>query len=417
MYIRTAIFTLMISLVLIPSSAQAQPYYECLVASDAARGGVCEQHRGRVHKCQLYDGYSGGIPNHCSNFCVERSEIPAACAVVTVGVSSNPEAHQGKAQVEEQLGIDIEDLGDIGGEVQSRLQGIENEINVDDGVDADEIQHVVGRVVAVIRDILGERLGDTVSKVTDKVKEVFTGSDDPEETSDDDDEDLEELTEEDFFDTGLDSTGFNEYKAEKWPDEDGTKIAKIVDPYGVERYTSDGKHFYDSPYDAAHSGEGFSNVVNGVKGAWESVKGVFSFETKLKDEDKELQRKIAREVLDDAKSNRQKDIEKAYEKLSDKVKAPALADVPASAVIEVAKEARASDFAQGALLYIEQREEGKSQANIKANLSEELSEGYGTFGEGVSLSTVNEYAPAVLFARYEEAYQRYRLAKEFGRTE
>ncbi len=40
---------------------------------------------------------------------------------------------------------------------------------------------------------------------------------------------------------------------------------------------------------------------------------------------------------------------------------------------------------------------------------------YGTFGRGVSFAIVNKYAKAVIYARFEESYQRYLLAKEFGR--
>ena len=56
-------------------------------------------------------------------------------------------------------------------------------------------------------------------------------------------------------------------------------------------------------------------------------------------------------------------------------------------------------------------------ASIRENNSEVLSGGYGTFGNQgeVSLSTTNKYGEAVLYARYEEAYQRYKIAKESGR--
>lgn len=391
-----------------PASVFAQPFYECQVVSDAAKGRPCEADRGRIHACQIYDSsYKGGsIPSFCLNQCVDRSGIPEDCAVVIVAPSRNPEAHQGRSQVIEQTGLDPEDLGEIGGEVRDRLSGIENEINTDDGVDSDEVSYVVGRIVDVIKDIFKEKIGGAVTGVKDKIKDIIPGGDDE-----------DELTEEDFMDTGLDSTQPGEYKTEKWPDEDGVKIAKIVDPYGIERYTSDGKHFYDNPYSAAHSGEGLRSLSNGIKDSWRDFTGFFSFRGKLKDKDKELQRQIAREVLDDAKSQRDKDVEKAYEKLSDKVKVPTFGDVPAKVVIESMKEASATDFAGGALRYIEERKGGMSPAGVRENYIEELSAGYGSFGEGVSLSTANKQAEAVIFARYEEVYQRYLLAKEFGRED
>lgn len=189
-----------------------------------------------------------------------------------------------------------------------------------------------------------------------------------------------------------------------------------MDPYGREKYTSDGKHFYNNAYDAAYSGSGISNVLNIAKDVWGDFKGIFSFRGKLKDKDKELQRTIAREVLKDAKSQKDKDVEKANKKLSAKFKMPKYGDVPAKTIIEIAKEASETDFAGGVLVYIEQRKEGKSLSYIRENSSEELGAGYGTFGQGVSLSTTNKYAKAVIYARYEESYQRYLLAKEFGRV-
>ena len=89
--------------------------------------------------------------------------------------------------------------------------------------------------------------------------------------------------------------GFNEFKTNDNLNE-GTTVAKIVDPYGVGKYTSDGKHYYDNEYDAAHSQEGLSHIGHKVSGAWDNFKGFFSLKTKFKDKDKELQREIAREV-------------------------------------------------------------------------------------------------------------------------
>lgn len=416
-------------MLVVHSSAYAQQYYECQVSvKTVMRDDVaCRDYVNLLHRCQIYDkNYSGsGVPNFCYGSCVNRSDIPRVCADVIVQPSNNPEAHEarvrddaieeGKNKIKEQTGIDVDQFRGtpFEEEVRERLEGVENEINTDDGVDASEVNYIVGEIVSVIKDIVDEGIGYIISGTREKIGDIEDNIKENVPLIGDGDE----LTEEDFEDHSIEATGFNEYRSEKWPDENGTKIAKVVDPYGIERYTSDGKHFYDNAYDAAHSGEGLSNIANNVKDAWSDFVDVFSFRTKLEDKDKELQREIAREVLDDAKSQREKDVEKAYEKLSSKVNVPRFGDVPAKAVIEVAKEASATDFAGGALLYIEQRREGKSPATIRENFSEELAEGYGTFREGVSLSTTNEHAPAVLFARYEETYQRYLLAKEFGREE
>ena len=159
-------------------------------------------------------------------------------------------------------------------------------------------------------------------------------------------------------------------------------------------------------------------MINDVKDTFSSVTNWF-WKTKEPDTQNQLKLSIAREVLSDTKSQSEKDIEKAYEKLGEKINTPTFGDVPAKAVVEVAKELPAKDFASAASVYIEEREKGNSQASIRENNSEILSEGYGTFGNQgeVSLSTKNKYAEAVLYARYEEVYQRYKIAKEFGRTE
>jgi hypothetical protein len=144
--------------------ASAQQYYECAVKADTARGGICAQQSVGTHMCQLYDGYSGaGIPEHCSGYCLKRSGIPEECAVVTVRESSNKEAHEGRSGIRQGLqnmGLDFdsEAVQNIAGEVQARLGNIENEINTEDGIDSSEVKHVVGKVMAAIKDILGERM-------------------------------------------------------------------------------------------------------------------------------------------------------------------------------------------------------------------------------------------------------------------
>lgn len=442
-YVPTLISSVLSALIfLVPAVTNAQTFYECRVG--VRSDNSCDQYRGQVHICQIYDysTYSyiedGRIPSFCHETCIPRSEIPKECAMAVVAKSSNPEAHAGYQKeynnLTEETGLGSEEFLGIRGQVEDQLTGIENEINTDDGVDEKEVQYIVGKITAIIKDIIKERIsntigsikekvGDTVDSATGKIKEII-----PDDNNDEiEDTKLEKITSEDelldeeidpFVETGLESTKPGEYKIGKYPDENGVNLAKIVDAYGVERYTKDGKHFYDTPYSAAHFDEGVRGAWNGAKDTFSDISDWF-FKTKEKDADKQLRLDIAREVLDDIKSQREKDIEKAHDKLADKIDVPTFGDVPAQAVIEVAKELPAKDFASAALVYFAEREKGNSPTTIRENNSEVLSEGYGTFGNQgeVSLSTTNKYATAVLYARYEEAYQRYQLAKELGRIE
>lgn len=152
------VFFALSTVFLLPIFVSAEQYYECVVTSDATRGGVCEQFRGYSHMCQLYDGYEGsGIPDHCSSFCVDRSDIPSECADVSVRVSTNPEAHEARAGILDNIPVDNEVLEDIAGELQDKLQGIENEVNTEDGISQEEAAHVIGRVINAIKEILGSK--------------------------------------------------------------------------------------------------------------------------------------------------------------------------------------------------------------------------------------------------------------------
>jgi hypothetical protein len=368
---------ILLTLFFAPNTIFAQQYYECQISVKTSMrdNPNCSANTGRVHKCQIYDNnYSGsGTPEFCATTCLNRSNIPQSCANIIVAPSTNPEAHTGN-----NTNINNEILKNVAEEAKNKLSDVSKTFS---------------------------DIKEKANDIKDKIIETFS------------DKENNESNEEDFTYNSIEGTGLNEYNVGKWPDENGIKVAKIVDPYGKERYTSDGKHFYGTVYDAAHSKEGLSNISNKIGDAWSSFTSIFSFKTKLKDKDKELQREIAREVLRDSKSQKEKDVETAYEKLSSKISVPTFGDIPAKAIVEIAKEANTTDFAGGVLLYIEQRKEGKSPKTIRANTSEELSGGYGTFGQGVSLSTTNKYAEAVLYARYEESYQRYLLAKEFGRQE
>jgi hypothetical protein len=340
----------------------AQTYYQCEISGTGEEG--CNY---GTHYCQIYNhSYtpSVGVPRFCYGHCLERSNIPPSCANVSVSESINPEAHQ-RAWVWF-LGF-VQDI---------------------DPVESDQ--------------------------KTTEGSQPETTTETSEETAA---EPIVETEEDESYNPfEADVVGFNEYKMITWPDKNGERIAKVAGPYGTIRYTKDGKHYYDKPYDAAHSDEGMHRVANVVSDMWGGVKSIFSlqiFRGKLKDTDKELQRTIAREVLSESKSQKEKDVEKAYEELSGHVETPPLGDVPAKVIIEAMKEATATEFAQGAMIYITEREAKRSPKAIYDNPPEEMI--YGGM-HGVSQAINASQPKAVLFSRYEEVYQRYKLAKELGRT-
>jgi len=159
-----------------------------------------------------------------------------------------------------------------------------------------------------------------------------------------------------------------------------------------------------------------SNIANIVGDTTSNVYDFF-FVGSNKDTDIQLQNEIAGEVLKDSQSQSEKDVEKAYGKISGKIKTPTGGDIPAKVIVMVAEESKKADFAEGVRFYIKQRKQGSETSYIRQNFSEKLSGGYGTFKGGVSQSTVARQAEGVLYARYEESYQRYLLAKKFGRIE
>jgi len=75
---------------------------------------------------------------------------------------------EGKAQVEETLGIDVDSLG-IEDEVIKRLSGIENEVNFDDGIDSEETKYIAGKAVNAIQNILAERAKAVASGFADNI--------------------------------------------------------------------------------------------------------------------------------------------------------------------------------------------------------------------------------------------------------
>ncbi len=326
-------------------------------------------------------------------------------------------------------------------DIEREAESLEGRINVDDGVSSEEAADIINVIFSFLSKFFTNSTDKVIDDVKDKIEDAKDDLAEKIPTIDDKKEpkwgtdidgdgitDFDPDEEDPFADTSLNSVKAGEYKTATWPNEDGTKIAKIVDVYGKERYTSDGKHYYDTPYDAAHSGEGLTNIWNGTKDTW----GNF-WNAKNSDKDKQLRMDVAREVLNDAKSQNEKDVENAYSAYQaadfahDAIEVakgtgnPAmfLAGVPADAVVAVAKEVSANDFSSAAAVYIREREgeENSSPESIRTTMPELFGEGYGTLGnEGaISLVTKNKHAPAVLQARYEEAYQRYKIAKEFDR--
>jgi len=82
---------------------------------------------------------------------------------------------------------------------------------------------------------------------------------------------------------------------------------------------------------------------------------------------------------------------------------------PADAVITLAEELRKNDFSTGASLYMDAREEGKSPEQIYA----ELLQGQQPELEYKQLTGISQqYAQASMLLGYEDAYQRYLVAKE-----
>lgn len=84
-----------------------------------------------------------------------------------------------------------------------------------------------------------------------------------------------------------------------------------------------------------------------------------------------------------------------------------LTTFPGQSVIILAKELRSASFANAVRIYIADRESGKTTADIQASPSPELD--YVSSVQGVS----QQYVRGGLFSAYEEAYQRYLLAKKF----
>ncbi|PCI89973.1 hypothetical protein COB18_02535 [Candidatus Kaiserbacteria bacterium] len=411
-------------LVGVVSPVYAQKYFECVVTSSSQ--DACEPYKDTRFECQLYnpDDFAG----ECTSICYKASGIPSACAQQEIRKSRHPVTRTDWTGISDDSVITYDD-----DEAYNFNSSTGNNNN---NVSPEEVQYIIESIVGMFRDDLFSNIKKQISGIGDAIGDAkdsiissipFVGDNDKEEiekggsnksvdgTDIDRDEVIDSGQDDDEFDTDpYGGSGFNEFKTRDWID--GVKVGRMIDPYGKEQFTSDGEHFYDTEYAAVHSGEGISNIVN-VVGDNTSAFFDFLFKGKSKDADTQLQNNIAREVLKDSQSQSEKDVEKAHEKISGKIKTPTGGDVPAKVIIMVAQESKEADFAQGVRSYISERKKGNDMSYIRQNFSQELSGGYGTFSAGVSQSTVAKQAEGVLYSRYEESYQRYLLAKEFGRTE
>jgi hypothetical protein len=198
--------------------------------------------------------------------------------------------------------------------------------------------------------------------------------------------------------------------------EDDKKVIRFKNSNGNERWTTDGKHFYKSKTEAMNPGA-INNIKNTGSAVVKGVKGFF-FATKFKDEDRQLKREVSNSVLEEFKKEGKNDeFDKYKEKLTELsgLFVPKyvndLVSVPADSIIEFSKEADKTEFNQGVEIYIEERESGRSIDNIYDSPPEELVYG-GLKGVGMNINA--QYPKSLLYSKYEEAYQRYKILKEIG---
>ncbi|MDD3263289.1 MAG: hypothetical protein PHT94_00150 [Candidatus Nanoarchaeia archaeon] len=425
-------------------------YYQCEVNVDLKEGvdfgfmenGVawvshdaqnCYDYKFRTHICQIY-GYDldmNQMQNYCEDFCLKRANFPKNCKVlVNVKESTNIEAHQEKNKME-----NVVENNEIIQKIINFFQKIKNNDQIDNLESEEESEeknqeeyqedqyneydNQYDNQLDSNQNLIQENL-EKKKNIVEKVKNLFEKKCDEgfvlfeKECVPDCDFDEKWNGKECILDKPLKP---NEY--EIMYNDRGEKIMKFVDSYGQEKYTKDGKYFYDS-YGQASVNNPIRNAYHSVK---EGISGIsdFFFKTKLKDKDEELKREISREVLSEFKKDgkKEKTIENIEEKvggLADSVLPKHLKDlvsVPANSVKDFAKEARATEFAEGASIYMKYRDEGMSTDQLYQNSPEELI--YGGIGGGVAQGLNSEFPKAVLFSKYEESYQRYKLAKELGR--
>ena len=348
--------------------------YECviMVDNDKINDPECLKYIQKGHRCQITGEYNGGVPNFCLTTCLSRSNIPAKCAKVDVQVSS----FSGEKKSNFQIDID------------SIIENIKiPEINIP------EIK--ISEIVIPKIDIsfLNQENEEDEEGYRCEIDEKWNGK-------------------ECIVDRILLPNEYEVMYTSK-----GEKVIKFIDSYGQEKYTRDGKNYYDT-YGRAATNNIITSTIEKAKELPDNIWDFF-FKTKLTDKDKELQREVGRDVFRTLKND---SVEKIEEKYADIVgdiassflpeQAKDLVSVPADSIKKFAKEAKETEFNEGVMIYIKEREAGSTRNQLYQNTPEELI--YGGIGGGVSASLNAEYPKALLFSKYEEAYQKYMIAKELG---
>lgn len=344
--------------------------YECIIMVDNNKisDPECLEHIQRGHKCQITGSYSGGVPSFCSTTCLKRSNIPARCAKVDVQVSS----FAGEKKSTPQINID----------------------NITDKIKIPEIKIPEIKIPEIEIPFLKQEEEEEEEEYRCEIDEKWNGK--------------ECITDKVLLP--------NEYEV-MYTDK-GDKVIKFVDTYGQDKYTRDGKNYYDT-YGRAATNNILTSTINNVKEVPGKIWDFF-FKTKLADKDKELQREVGREVFRTLQDDKVEKIEEKYAEIVGDIassflpkQVKDLATVPSDSIKKFAKEAKETEFAEGVMIYIKEREAGTTKNQIYQNTPEELI--YGGIGRGVAASLNVEYSKALLFSKYEEAYQRYMIAKELGR--
>ncbi len=342
--------------------------YECIIMVDNNKidDPECFQYIQRGHMCQITGNYSGGVPSFCTTTCLKRSNIPARCAKVDVQVSS----FSGEKKNVPQIDNIIDDIKIP--EIKIPEINI-SEVEIPKFFEKEEEEEYLCEI---------EEKWNGKECIPDKIIEP------------------------------------NEY--EVMYTSKGEKIIHFVDTYGQDKYTRDGKNYYNT-YGRAATNNILTSTIEKVKEIPGNIWN-FLFKTKLADKDKELQREVSREVFKTLKDDKVEKIEEKYADIVGDIassflpkQVKDLVKVPANSIKEFAKEAKETEFAEGVMIYIKEREEGTTRDQLYQNTPEELI--YGGIGRGVAVGLNIEYPKALLFSKYEEAYQRYKIARELGRSE
>jgi hypothetical protein len=366
-------------------------YYQCRIMGNPIEGvdygygavpwvkhgrEACFELRGRAHICQIYDYdlNQNQMQEYCENYCLKRSNFPKDCVEITLEPSTNIEAHQLRVASENQS---------IKDKILNLFKKNEDKVptNLKNLFQKEEEKELEEQIECLDDEILINN--ECVYRC--EFDQIWNGKQCIAEN-------IPPNTYQVFY-------------------EDNVKLIKFTDINGNEKWTKDGKKYYDSKSYALNpplikkTSEFFSDKWKGFKSAL--------FETKFKDKDQEMQRVISREVIsnDDDKEKIEEKYRDVLSKTTDFAVPNYLSDlvsVPADSIKEFSKEADKTEFTQGAMIYIKERET-RSVDNIYQNPPEELV--YGGF-KGVGQNINNKYEKSVLYAKYEEVYQKYKIQKE-----